>query len=689
MDKRTLLLFLAALLPIHNSISSASSLAHLPSPTDGAQSVSPNVLLGWKAGDGAASHDVYLGAEFARVDAANNSSVEFQGNQANCVYAPQDLELGHTYHWRIDEIDSVPNIHKGSVWTFSVHNECQFLGLLADMNHSCHVDLQDFLSLALSWLNIGAGAEADISPIGGDGIVDAQDLTTLGTQWLSSSPYPVDSLTDSYEKAAQYILRQTGTSKLGYCVVFGAGRGRLAYELAKRSDLTLVGAEANANEVNAGRSFLEDADFYGNRITLHVNSLDALDYSDYFAALVVSDRIIADGLCTGSASEMFRMIRPHGQALIGQPAGCPNPLSSAALQSWIEAGNPAASQITYSITDDANGLWVHLARGPLPGAGAWTHQWADLGNTACSGDTRITDNQRVLWFGNPGPRALIDRNWRGASSLYQNGRMVTPGDDRVICNDAYNGAHLWEVLIPQAARIGTQRDAGWIAVDGHNVYAAAQDYCLKIDLAAGQTLARYSPPSAGMDWGYLAVDNGRLYGSTQKTEASWLAYQFHQQADTGSDIHRFNDTPITCSRSLFCMDSNNGNILWTYDTAAGLDGNPFVIFNPAICIADDRSAVFFLESYSPAAVAAADAEGRATATDFCSGPNEYLVKLNQETGAVLWRRQYDLPFQHIAFLCYDDGIVLASGTYTAGSGDGTFWYHYRACAADDGMSVWT
>ena len=65
------------------------------------------------------------------------------------------------------------------------------------------------------------------------------------------------------------------------------------------------------------------------------------------------------------------------------------------------------------------------------------------------------------------------------------------------------------------------------------------------------------------------------------------------------------------------------------------------------------------------------------------------VKLNQETGAVLWRRQYDLPFQHIAFLCYDDGIVLASGTYTAGSGDGTFWYHYRACAADDGMSVWT
>ena len=45
-----------------------------------------------------------------------------------------------------------------------------------------------------------------------------------------------------YEKAASDILKETGIDK-GYCLVVDCGEGQLAYELAKRSNLHIIGLE--------------------------------------------------------------------------------------------------------------------------------------------------------------------------------------------------------------------------------------------------------------------------------------------------------------------------------------------------------------------------------------------------------------------------------------------------------------
>ena len=58
------------------------------------------------------------------------------------------------------------------------------------------------------------------------------------------SPYPADSLTPFYETAAEQIIDQTGIEK-GFCLVYGCGEGRLAFELAKRSDLVIVGVDTD------------------------------------------------------------------------------------------------------------------------------------------------------------------------------------------------------------------------------------------------------------------------------------------------------------------------------------------------------------------------------------------------------------------------------------------------------------
>ena len=50
----------------------------------------------------------------------------------------------------------------------------------------------------------------------------------------NANPYPRDELTDIYAAAADQILKTSGITR-GYCLVVGCQKGRLAYELAQRS----------------------------------------------------------------------------------------------------------------------------------------------------------------------------------------------------------------------------------------------------------------------------------------------------------------------------------------------------------------------------------------------------------------------------------------------------------------------
>jgi len=110
------------------SYASRSGLAAFPKPTDGALHADTWVTLSWRAGDFAASHDVYFGDNF---DDVNNGAADtFRGNQYLDFYIagfpgyafPDGLVNGTTYYWRIDEVnDADPNSPwKGDVWSFTV-----------------------------------------------------------------------------------------------------------------------------------------------------------------------------------------------------------------------------------------------------------------------------------------------------------------------------------------------------------------------------------------------------------------------------------------------------------------------------------------------------------------------------------------------------------------------------------------
>ncbi len=71
-----------------------------------------------------------------------------------------------------------------------------------------------------------------------------------------------------YARVADKIVRESGVTQ-GYCLVLGGERGRLAYELARRTQLKIVAVEPDAAKVAAARAALDDAGLYGQRVSVH------------------------------------------------------------------------------------------------------------------------------------------------------------------------------------------------------------------------------------------------------------------------------------------------------------------------------------------------------------------------------------------------------------------------------------
>ncbi|MBN2132286.1 MAG: hypothetical protein JW741_22485, partial [Sedimentisphaerales bacterium] len=98
-------------------------LASNPEPARGAIiDIREAVALGWQAGDGAVSHDVYFGTEKEALATADKDAAAYQGNQAATSFSLAGLvELGGgDYFWRIDEVAADASVQKGDVWSFTV-----------------------------------------------------------------------------------------------------------------------------------------------------------------------------------------------------------------------------------------------------------------------------------------------------------------------------------------------------------------------------------------------------------------------------------------------------------------------------------------------------------------------------------------------------------------------------------------
>jgi outer membrane protein assembly factor BamB len=421
-----------------------------------------------------------------------------------------------------------------------------------------------------------ANGRLHVSTTAGDIVVYADSTVeptiVVETPMPVENPYPKDKLTKVYEDAAKGILASTNV-KRGFCLIVGGEEGRLAFELAKRSDLHIYAIEPSAKKVQAARDALTAAGYYGHRITFYQGDINDIPYSNYFANLIVSDTHLITGKLPGDSSKIVRHLKPLGGFVcLGHPAEKQNGKTSAAWLSKTELGE----QVTLS----TKGQWLTLKRGGLPGAGSWGHQYGDAGNTAASEDRRIKGGLGVLWYGDPGPGKMVNRHEGAVGPLAIDGRLFVQGENSIMAYDAYNGQFLWEKKNPGALRSGVfqnQNPGNLVAAEGR-LFMMVKNECLEYDADTGEISAKHQLPegkrSGAHEWGFVAYRDGLLYGTaTIRKELAARLRRRGRKTDDSTD-------------AIFAIDVQTGKQLWMYQGKT--------IVHHTIALGSDR--VFFIDS---------------------------------------------------------------------------------------------
>ncbi len=508
------------------------------------------------------------------------------------------------------------------------------------------------------------------------------------------NPYPEDELTNVYERAAQEIIK-LGSNYRGYCLVLGSERGRLAYELAKRTDLKIYGVEPDRAKVEESRRLLASAGLYGTRITIHHADLSPLPYSSFFANLIVSDSLLLTGEVPGDAQSVVRHLKPlGGKVVLGRTANAPSsPAGALGLSTWLRAAGLGASG-----SIESRGNWAMLTRQALPGAGNWSHQYAEPGNTAASDDRLVRGGMGVLWFGDPGPGKMVNRHESAVGPVSVNGRLFVQGQESIMAYDAYNGQFLWEVQESEAVRTGVfkNENPGNLVASDNSLFVMIRGKCVEFDAATGNIKATYGIPDSSGDetheWGYLAYQNGLLFGTaTRRNEID------ERQRRRGK-------ATIDATDAIFAIDTRSQQLLWSYTGKT--------IAHHTIAIGPER--VFFIDSSITSEERAALLRQDKSELQKLTGEElkraeqrmknydvRLAVALDAKTGKKLWSKPVDVTdCSEIGTgggkltLMFHNNVLLLCGA----NANGHYWKQFMsgefsrrrlvALSAEDGQRLW-
>jgi outer membrane protein assembly factor BamB len=424
-----------------------------------------------------------------------------------------------------------------------------------------------------------------------------------------SAPYGANSV---YRTAALEILRKADFTE-GFCVDLGCGDGALAYELAKCSKLQIYAVDADPDKVALARKKLTAAGLYGVRVVVHLAEPAKSPYPKYFANLVVCGRSVTDGPDAAPKDEVARLQRPHGGvAVLGKPS-----------------------------------FMRRTERGPLAGAGSWTHQYADPANTCCSSDALVKGKLSMFWY-RDSDFDMPQRHGRGPSPLYLDGRLFVEGLNGLRAVDAYNGRTLWEfplegILKPYNGEhlMGTAGTNSNYCVTADGVYVRAGDRCLRLDPATGRKLAEFTAPKLPNgkkgSWGYIACEHGILYGSLVNEEhvVKWS----YQKAEMGA--------LFTESALFFALDAVRGTEKWTFAAKNSIRHNAIAIGGGKVFLIDRPMAEmdrFGLDKTKE--ISKEHAKGE-------------LLALEAGTGKTIWKSNDDIYGTLLALSVKHDALLMS------------------------------
>lgn len=405
--------------------------------------------------------------------------------------------------------------------------------------------------------------------------------------------------TDGVMAEAKAILTASGLTA-GYAVDLGAGRGDLALALARQSELHILAVEPDPTLAAEARRRIAAAGLYGARITVLASPLAATDLPRQFANLVIAPRAASASIAPAVLKELQRLRRPYGGMICFREAG----------QMRVEKA------------------------GPPPGAGSWTHQNSNAANTLCSDDEVIKGKLSMFWFRDV-EFEVANRHGQGPAPLVAQGYMVVSGVNGLCCLDAYNGRKLWEFALPAFLAdydgihhdVGVGDTGGPFCIGADSVFVKSGPRCLRLDLATGRLLREFTTPVAAdathRNWGYLAFENGLLFGSVENSA--------HNVSP------RYQLTGLRTESTLFfVLDPATGAVKWQYRPAGSIRHN-------AVAIAGNRVYLIDRPIVEADRVIAPKRTGRsAPKLSPAQMPQGTLLAFDAATGKELWRNAQDI-----------------------------------------------
>ena len=442
-------------------------------------------------------------------------------------------------------------------------------------------------------------------------------------------------------RRAKEIIDTCGV-RSGYCLVLGLEDPELPLGLIQQSDLHVIVLEEDEEKIARARRRYDQLGHYGPRIAIHRGDLKKLPYPQYFANLILAGK---PSSC--DAPDVYRCLRPCGGVLAILAKG-----GAEDARKWLAMTGADREAIV------ADGNLARVKRGPLAGAGSWSHPFANAGRTSASRDKLVRLPLKTLWFGGPGPARMVDRHRYPPIPVYANGRLFVAGQHCVIGVDAYNGREMWSRKLPDVGRFPGQDRGASVVADDNCVYVPHGINCLQLDGDTGRTLQAYRPPEEielpvkpaeiaaprrnkrtgfvfnEVEWSHLAVTDRAILGTVgaaqvRKSFANW---------------------PIAAPRGeyLFALSKKDGGTLWVYESEHAV--------TPKCVVADGRR-VYLLDQENN--------RGKIGQTT--------VKALDIHRGAVVWSR----PVKDRWELLLEDNCLVAAGTgYTV--------YH-----ADSGTLRWS
>ena len=296
------------------------------SPAGGAVDAPRDVVLSWRPGAYAATHDVYLGSVFADVNAASRTAPKgvlvSQAQDANTYDPPALLDFGKTYYWRVDEVNAPPSttIIKGSVWSFTV---------------------EPYTYAVKPVKATASSTQASMSPektIDGSGLTGDLHGTDGATMWLSAGAQP-NWIQYQFDKVYKlYDLKVWNSNQaIEAFVGFGAKKVTIEYSADGTTWTTLDNVPEFARASGAAG--------YAANTTISLGGVTA-----QYVKLTINSTWGGLSAVTGLSEVRFSYVPV--QARLAQPATGATGQSVSTTLSW-RPGRDAASHKVFFGTDQA------------------------------------------------------------------------------------------------------------------------------------------------------------------------------------------------------------------------------------------------------------------------------------------------------------------------------------------------